>query len=145
MYDTVNFSKYSGSELGVRTPGSASVLDAENEVMADSTCSSHFQKNRPWDFLFRIWIYKNTFSLPMFVCLYGLLSIPNYSNPRIWSVRTRNVANIVWFRLLRVYPQRSTSVGSNVSTSIVRKKWCTWIGVIGKSAERFEQWKQATS
>ena len=48
-----NLAKSSESELGVRTPRSASVLDAENEVMAGSTCSDHFQMNRPWDFLIR--------------------------------------------------------------------------------------------
>ena len=64
-HNSMNLFKYSESELGVRTPRTASVLDAENELMTDSTCSDHFQMNRPWDFLFRRWFYENTFPLLM--------------------------------------------------------------------------------
>ena len=51
---SIKFTKYSESELGVRTPETASVLDAENVMMTGLTCYGQFQMNRSWDFLFMI-------------------------------------------------------------------------------------------
>ena len=49
-YNIKKIYKYSESELGVRTPETASVLDVENVMMTDLTCYGQFQMNRSWIF-----------------------------------------------------------------------------------------------
>ena len=62
-----NFAKSSESELGVRSPRSASVLESYNEMITGLTCSCHFGMNRLWDFLIRRSFYGNTFSLHVLI------------------------------------------------------------------------------
>ena len=93
------------------------------KVITGLTCSDHFGMNRPWDFLIRRWFYKNVFSLPIWFCLYGLTSIAKYSNHRIWSVRTRNVANIVRKRMVRALPQWSSAAKSKANGSGIRDRF----------------------
>jgi len=69
-YNIKKIYKYSESELGVRTPETASVLDAENVMMTGLTCYGQFQMNRSRDFLFMRWFYENIFLLLMFFSVY---------------------------------------------------------------------------
>ena len=66
---------------------------------------------------------KTLFHFRCFFCLYGILSIANYSNQQIWSVRTRIGANMVQKRMLRALLKWSPEGRSKVHTRQIRNKF----------------------
>ena len=118
--DIWNLAKSSEFEPGVRTPGSASVSDAENEVMVGSVLII-FTWIASWIFWSGVHFTKTFFHFWCFFCLYVLPSIANYSNQQIWSVRTRIVANMIQNRMLRALLKWCVAVESKVHTSQIRK------------------------